>query len=144
VPFETAEDEHPTVAERVFLDELGIAGHPSQIGGMELNFAVNESSRVLVSAMGNRAIFVINDMAEPAKFSIPGQVLTTVGKELLPIANSPPTDMEFLRKIARKIYGGFKATYREPVDNGLLTVQVGESRPEGAQVRFTSHFMIED
>jgi hypothetical protein len=144
VPFETTEDGHPNIVERVFLDELGIAGHPSEIGGMEMNFTINESSRLLLSAMGYRAIFVINDMAEPANFSIPGQVLTTVGKELLSIANSPPTDMEFLRKIARKIDGGFKATFRGPVDNGLLTVQVGEGRPEGAQVRFTPSFTIED
>jgi hypothetical protein len=141
VPFDTDDNGHPTIAERAFLDELRVAGHPSQIGGMKMDFTIPANGRALLLAAGHRAIAIINDMSEPAKFSIPGQVLTTIGKELLPIANSPPTDMEYLRKIALNIYGSFKASYRVPVDDGLLSVQVAEV---GARSQFTSSFTIED
>jgi hypothetical protein len=141
VPFVSDDNDHPTDDERVFLDELRVAGHPSKIGGMEMKYSVPTNGTGLMLASGHRAIAIINHMSEPATFSIPGQLLTTVGKELLPIANSPPTDFEFLRKIARNIYERFKGAYPAAVETGLLAVQVGEV---DARSQFTSSFKIED
>ena len=147
VPFETAEDAedgHPTVAERVFLDELGIAGHPSQIGGLKFDFTVGPSSRVFLLAAGHRGMVVVNDMPEPASFSIPGQVLTNTGQQILAIANSPPTDIEFLKKVARNIRADLMSRYQAQISDGLLKVQVGEAQQLGTQAQFTAHFTIED
>jgi Protein of unknown function (DUF2806) len=144
VPFDTDDSGHPTVAERAFLDELRVAGHPSQIGGMRIDWTIAANGQALLAAASRREIAIINNMSEPAKFSIAGQVLTTLGKELLPIANSPPTAMEFLRKIARNIYASFKSAYPAAVENGLLKVHVGEFVQVGAAHQFTPHFTIED
>jgi hypothetical protein len=144
VPFDTDDNGHPTPAERSFLGELRVAGHPSKIGGMEMSYTIPANGRAVLTAAGHRAIAIMNDMSEPAKFSIPGQVLTNIGKELLPIANSPPTDMEFLRKVARNIYGRFKAAYQVSIDTGLLNVQVGEVQQVGAQPQFIPTSTIED
>ena len=144
VPFQTDDLERPTAAERLFLEELGVAGHPNQIGGMQLDLTAPADNKILLPAAGNRALMIINTLSEPAKFMIPGQVLTTIGRELLPIANSPPTDFEFLRKVAGNIYGTLKTNFPKPIENGSLTVQVGEVQAEGAQMRFLSNFTIDD
>jgi hypothetical protein len=86
---------------------------------MEITYTINANGTAILPAAGHRAIAIINNMSEPAKFSIPGQVLTTIGKELRPIANSPPTDMEFLRKVARNIYRYFKSAYHVSVEKRI-------------------------
>jgi len=67
---------------------------------------------------------VDNRSAKEVKFAIPGQVLTTSGRELLPIANSPPTELEFLKTVASQIYSALRGSHGDDMDAGLLSVHV--------------------
>jgi len=111
---------------------------------MRIDWTIAANDQALLAAAGNRAIAITNSMSEPAKFSIDGQILTTIGKELLPIANSPPTRMDFLQKIARNIYEKLKGAYPTPVEEGLLKVHVGEFQQVDAGRQFTSSSTIGD
>jgi hypothetical protein len=90
IPFETTEGGQPTVAERIFLDDIGIAGNPSQLSGIEMIGTVDPNSHLFWQGAGYRGVLIVNNTSEPATFSLPGQILTTIGKELWTIANSPP------------------------------------------------------
>jgi hypothetical protein len=70
------------------------------------------------------AIAIENSMPVPAKFTLQGQILTSSAPELIRIANSPPTDIEFLKKVARNINTDLRTEYATEMDKGLLQVHV--------------------
>jgi hypothetical protein len=119
------------------------SSHPNKIVGMAVNFTVGAKSNLLVSAVGGHSILIVNDMLEKsASFSISGQLLTNTGKELLAIANSPPTDIGFLRTVAIRIREDLMSSYGTEMGDGLLKMQVGSAEPEGNRTRFEALFAI--
>jgi hypothetical protein len=130
VPFQTADNGEPSDGSRLFLAELGVAGHPSQVGGMQLNLTAAPNAPTAFIA-SHRTILVVNQMSETAAFFIPGQALTGTGHELIKIANPPPTDIGFLKKVAEQIMGILRTRYSAQIENGLLKVQVATTTPTG-------------
>jgi hypothetical protein len=65
-----------------------------------------------------------------ANFSVPGQPLTGTGQELIKIANSPPTDIDFLKKVAQQIMGDLRTKYPDQIGNGQLRVHVATTTPQ--------------
>jgi uncharacterized protein DUF2806 len=80
LPFTKEESDRPTAGERLFLEELGIAGHPSVIGGMVMNFSAQPEQKQLFMA-SHRGILIQNDTEQIIAVKISGQMLTS------PVAN---------------------------------------------------------
>ena len=135
IPFQQSADGHPTMEERLFLEELGVAGHPNEIGGVTLNVTVQAKAKHLVSA-SNRGIMIENLMDQPVEFSIAGQPVTSSARELAVIANSPSTDTEFLKKVAQTMYGELKSKYAKDVEEDRIKVHMVRTIPEGTDERF--------
>jgi hypothetical protein len=129
LPFQTDQEASPNTGERLFLEELGIASHPSQIGGMNFNLGISPGDHVL--AASGRGIFIQNHTSASVPVSIAGQILSQPGRELTQIANPPPTDVEFLKKIASQIKGEFRNKYAAKLDSGRLQVHVAAITPTG-------------
>jgi hypothetical protein len=127
LPFEKGDNDKPTDSERLLLEELGIAGHPSMVGGMVMNYTVQPTQKCLFQG-SHRAILVQNDTEEILNVSIPGQALTTIARELVKIANSPPTDIEFLKKVAAQIHKELRNKHGAEIENKRLTVHVVTTR----------------
>jgi hypothetical protein len=123
LPFEESEAGRPTAAERLLLEELGIAGHPSRIGGMVMNYEVQPGQKRLLMA-SHRGILVENNTQQQLNVQVAGQMLTTPARELAKIANSPPTDFEFLKSLAKKFYLELHDKYAVDADAGLLAVRI--------------------
>jgi uncharacterized protein DUF2806 len=129
VPFELSfmdEDEsesRPAHTLRLLMEELGIAGHPSRIGGPALTVTL-EAGKTYLGLASHRGIMVKNQAANSVKFTVLGQILTASSQELLPIANSPVTDTEFLKGVASQIYSSLRETHAADVDGGLVSVHV--------------------
>jgi hypothetical protein len=130
VPFHKNKNKQPTHIERLFLEELGIAGHPSEIGGMEMTVTVEPNTKRLLQG-SHLAILIDNQMPEAVKISIPGQILTSIGRELIKIANPPDTDIEFLKNLSEEIYKNLRTTYATQMDKNILDVHVATTEPVG-------------
>jgi hypothetical protein len=130
LPFETGKDDRPTDGERILLEELGIAGHPSKIGGMVMNLSVRPTEKTLLLA-SHRGILIENNTKEIVKWTIAGQVLTTPAQELVKIANSPPTDIEYLKNVAKGIYTELRSVHATDIDGKLLAIHVVATTPVG-------------
>jgi Protein of unknown function (DUF2806) len=100
-----------------------IAGHPSRIGGPALTVTL-EAGKTYLGLASHRGIMVKNQAANSVKFTVLGQILTASSQELLPIANSPVTDTEFLKGVASQIYSSLRETHAADVDGGLVSVHV--------------------
>ena len=122
LPFETGESGSPSTAERLFLVELTIGSHPSQIGGMKYDFSIPPGSHIL--AASGRGLLIQNQTSAAVAISIAGQILSQAGKELIKIANPPLTDLEFLKKIATQIKSDLRSNCATEVGGGLLQVHV--------------------
>jgi hypothetical protein len=118
----------PSDLERLLLEELGLAGHPSHIGGMALTFTVQAQDKLVVLAT-HLSILIVNKTSYQLQASLPGQALTTSAAELYRIANPPPTDFEFMRAIAKMVFGDLRGRYQADVDNGLILVHVAHVVP---------------
>jgi hypothetical protein len=127
LPFEKGDNGKPTDSERLLLEELGIAGHPSMVGGMVMNYTVQPTQKCLLQG-SYLGILVQNDTQEILNVSFPGQVLTTIARELVKIANSPPTDIEFLKKVAAQIHRELRNKHGAETESKRLTVHVVTTR----------------
>lgn len=135
VPFAETINAEITDIRRVLMEELGIAGHPSQIGGMALNLTAEARQNYLVAASGMMGIVVGNGTDAPVNFQISGQILTSSGRELMPIANSPPANMPFLKEVARDIYRQISGAKKaQELDEGKIKVHVVRWLPAGESV----------
>jgi Protein of unknown function (DUF2806) len=143
IPFQRTENGDPSEDDKLFLSELGIAVYASQIGGLQLKLSVPPTTTGLYKA-SHYAIAVVNQMSEPANFSVPGQPLTSTGRQLISIASSPPTDIEFLKKVAQQIMDDLRSRYSAQIANGLLKVHVATTTPlDGDRVTYNSVFTVE-
>jgi hypothetical protein len=120
----------PTDGERLFLEELGVAGHPSPIGGTSWNGTALPRCKTPLMA-SNSAILVDNKMEQSVEIVIGGQALTTVGRELLQIANPPTTDIESMKAFAKQIDIQLGEKYAAEMNGGLLVVHVASVKPIG-------------
>jgi hypothetical protein len=125
-PFEKTENGRPTNEERLLLEELGIAGHPSKVGGMVVDYSLAPGPKPLLLMASHRGILVENTTQQIIKVTIPGQTLTTCARELAKIAHSPPTDIEFLKNLARNIYTQLQSTHAADIEGRLLSIHVVE------------------
>ena len=123
VPFDPGPGEAVPASNRLFLEEVGAAGHPSHIGGMSISITVNADQKRLIPGT-LFGIIVQNNSNQPVQVSIHGQILTKSGTELLAIANPPPTDLEFLKRIAQNIAVQLKGRYAADVQSGAIQVHV--------------------
>jgi hypothetical protein len=123
VPFGTSDSLQPTPVKRLLMEELGIAGHPTRIGGMAWTVTVAPNSDVLCLGTEN-GILVRNRTDREFGFSIPGQLISETGRELIPIAYLTPTDVEFLKEIATGIHTSIRGSNQADVEAGLIPVHV--------------------
>jgi hypothetical protein len=65
------------------------------------------------------------------RFTIAGQVLTTPARELVKIANSPPTDIEFLKNVAKGIHTALRQLHATDIEGKLLAIRVIATTPVG-------------
>jgi hypothetical protein len=111
------------------MEELGLAGHPNELGSMAMTYTMQPNSHTLRVAT-QHAILVANASDKVITFDIPGQILTSTATELSTIANPPLADMEYVKSIARLLLDSLRGRYPEVVDAKLLTVSVGTVGPE--------------
>jgi hypothetical protein len=138
LPYEKGENGRPTDGDRVLLDELGIAGHPSPLAGMAINCSSQPGQKLLLLA-SHRGIIIQNDTQQIITVKIPGQVLTTPARELMEIANSPVTDIDFLKNVAKRIHTELRNEHAGEMDIRRLTVHVATTEvvrtiPAGGKV----------
>jgi hypothetical protein len=122
VPFQSG-DNAPTDSDRLLMEELGVAGHPSRIGGMALNVTVEPNSKALCNGIG-LGILIENKTGNRVTFPISGQPVSTSARELIPIANSPKTDLDFLKAVAQNVYSHLQGAHGADVENGSISVHV--------------------
>jgi hypothetical protein len=120
----------PLDGERVLLEELGVAGHPSSIGGMSLQLTAKPKSQALLMA-SHRAVLIDNKMSQPVSIDLAGQILTGPGRELLNIANAPATDIEFMKSFAKLLDTQLRGKHGAEMDSGHLVVHVVGLQPTG-------------
>jgi hypothetical protein len=143
LPFSEDKDRAPSTVERLFLEEIGVAGHPSRIGGMSLTITVNPQSAHVLRA-SRLGIIIENSTADTLVCSVPGQAITSTGRELVRIANSPATDMEFLKKVALNIRNELRDKHAAKIDDGFVKVHIGVITPvDETQVRYHVIFTVE-
>ncbi len=123
LPFQKGANDRPTDLDRLFLQELGVAGHPSPIGAMGMKWSVQPGDKVILPA-SHLAILVENNTQQSVEFSLPGQALTTSAHELVKIANSPPTDVLFLKNVAKEIHTQLRQRHASDMDSRRLTIHV--------------------
>jgi Protein of unknown function (DUF2806) len=125
VPYQEANQHDPDAVLRTLMEELGIAGHPSSIGGMSIKVLLPpDASQVLEGR--NRAILVQNNSASELGFSVGGQIVSSVGMELLPISNCQTTDIEFLKSVGLKIHNDLLQKHPEDCEKGRISVSIVE------------------
>lgn len=143
LPFPEDEDRVPSTAERLFLEEIGVAGHPSRIGGMSLSLTVGPRSAHVLRA-SQLGIIIENITSDTLVCSIPGQAVTSTGRELVRIANPPATDTEFLKKVALKIRAELWGKHTAKVDDGSIKVHIGAITPAGeTAIRYQVLFTVD-
>ena len=119
IPFVEGDQGKPRSDDRLFLEGLGLGGHSSQIGGMTWKQSINPRAGTLLRG-SHRGVAIYNSSDEVIQISIGGQPLTTPAQELAKIANSPPTELEFLKNLAKEI----KNQHRDKVKQGQISLHV--------------------
>jgi hypothetical protein len=107
VPFATTIDSEITPTVRLMMEELDIAGHPTMTGGMTTTLTVHPNKPQFIRPSIRRpgiAILVNNKTEELFLLHLHGQILSSIARELIPIANSPPARIEFYKEIAHNLY----------------------------------------
>ena len=130
IPFQTGDDGKPTDGERLFLEELGVAGHPSHIGGMQLNVTVSAKMNRVLPAI-QRGLVIENKTDHEIEVFIPGQPVRKAALEIAPIANSPATNLEFLKRVAEQARADLKGRYTKETESGELRVHVANTNDLG-------------
>lgn len=123
LPYEVGSDGSPTAAEHLFLEELGVAGHSSRIGGMSYNVNIDARQKHAFVATGF-GVAIENRTDHVVSAPMVGQILTQPGKELAKIANPPPTDIKFMKNVAVGIKNHLGAHYSADVQGDLIQVFV--------------------
>jgi hypothetical protein len=125
----------PNLSMRIMMEELGIASSPNSIGGLAWSGTIGAGNKMLIH--GNaRGILIENHTSTEVKFSIPCQVLSKPAKELIKIANAPPTPLEFVREVGQLVIDQLNGTRGEEVRSDMIVVQCGTVHPEGTGVRY--------
>jgi hypothetical protein len=114
----------PTIAEQLFLQELGVASHAGVVGGMSLNLTVGVGESFIVAG-SEHGIAIQNHAAGPVMFTIPGLPLTSSARELLTISRSPATDLGFLKYVAMQVYNQLQNKHKLEVESGSIVVSIG-------------------
>jgi Protein of unknown function (DUF2806) len=128
----------PSVALRLAMEELGIAGHANPTGGFSMRHVIFPGKSVKINA-SRAAISIHNQTTHTVDFSIGGQPLTSSAKEIIPIANLEQTDFALLRQVATDIFSDLSGKYGGDVNAGLIKVLVGvPSSAETIDVIFTA------
>jgi hypothetical protein len=69
-------------------------------------------------------LLIDNRTDKQISFQLQGQILTTSARELIPIAGSPKTDVEFLKTVAEQVRSGLEGSYGDDFAAGLLAIHV--------------------
>ena len=135
IPFQKGKDGRPTDAERFLLEELAVGGSPTVFGGMEVRHFIDAGQKRLFLA-SHRGILLENETGG-LDVALSGQPITRLGRELISIANSPATDVEFLKQVATVLQGKLRELYAAEVDNGRIKLHVVSTEPvEGGQIKY--------
>jgi hypothetical protein len=123
--------------------ELGLASEPNLFAGLVWKFQVLPNQNVMLPAAG-LGILIVNETTREIKFELEVQVLTTPARELMKIANPPPTNFEYIKSVSQIIFekirnAGFA---KEIVNDGTVAVQAGPLLSVGpAQYRITPTYV---
>jgi hypothetical protein len=82
VPFQ----EGPEHSDRLLIEEVGLAGTPSQFSGVQITWTIPGGQRKIMGA-STLAIVISNNGQKEISLTVSGQILTTAGRELVAIAN---------------------------------------------------------
>ena len=135
IPFREEEDKRPTLAERLLLEELGVGGSPSVFGGIQFNRTIKPGQKYIFQA-SQRGILLENETELEIEVSIGGQGITRIGKELIPIANAPITDIEFLKHVTAVLEGELKKRYPADIENKRINIHVVSTEPVEGGIKY--------
>jgi hypothetical protein len=121
LPFRSSEVLEPSLAVRLFMENLGLAGHPNKIGGFAAKINVQPNGPTYIAA-SKSGVLIQNKTDKTPLIQIPGQIISETARELLKIANPKITDMEFLKEMAKLAYDLLRANHAEDVDKGDMSV----------------------
>lgn len=126
---------------RVTMQELGLAGHSSIVGGLSKPVNVPAKANLLARATSLGIVFT-NETEHPVEFQIPCQALSKIARDLIEIARPGPTDLEFLKSVANMIYDEIKRKHRDELAS--IRVCVARIFVEGTNFRFSSIYFCAD
>ena len=103
---------------------------------MEVRHIIGAGQKLLFLA-SHRGILLENETDGAVDVSVQGQPVTRLGRELISIANSPATDVEFLREVVIALQGKLRERHAAEVDNGRIKLHVVSAEPvEAGQIKY--------
>jgi hypothetical protein len=120
------------LALRMQMDELGVAGNPSELSGIQIRATLQPSGAAILTGLGNGVIVVQNLSQKEIAYGVGGQPITKLGLELRSIATLQDTPMPYLQAVSDSTYKYLKKTYPEEVKAKQVVVFVGTLMPREA------------
>lgn len=115
----------PHIHARIKMQELGLATHASMIGGLAWSLNVGPETNFVLPGTSN-GILIENKSKRALEVQIECQVLTEPGRQLITIANPPPTDLKFLIDLAKILQEKLQsAGLAELLASGEIVVHAG-------------------
>jgi Protein of unknown function (DUF2806) len=113
----------PTTSLRLAMEEFGIALSASPTEVVSHTVEVDPMSQEHLSA-SHRGFMVDNKTSNQINYIVAGQPITKSAQELIRMANLPPTDLEFMKEIANRIYAELLGKYTADVDAERIQVHI--------------------
>ena len=126
VPMAESDDFGSPFYSRILMKELGLASHPSSIGGLVWNVTIPPNSNLVMPATG-LGIVIINGSSREIKIGIECQILSKPAQELITIANPPPTEFGYLKAFSQILFEKIRTGgHAEEIANtGTVAVHFG-------------------
>lgn len=115
----------PDISQRLIMEELGLASHPSTIGGLVWGGLATSSSNFSLLTK-NIGITVQNKTEIPVKVEIGCQTLSQPAKDLMTIAGSPDMPRPFLNEVAKYVLKRLDSIRRDDLKSGSISVSIVE------------------
>jgi Protein of unknown function (DUF2806) len=112
-----------TTSLRLVMEEFAIALSASPTEVVSLTAHVDPMSSGYLSA-SHLGFMVDNKTSNKINYIVSGQPITKSARELIRIADLPPTDLEFMKEIANQIYTDLVRRYAADVDAERIQVHI--------------------
>lgn len=103
------------------MQELGLASHASILGGLVWKLSIPPNQRLLLNGT-SFGVLIDNQSVHQIAFQLECQVLTKPAQELMKIANPPPTNLDFLKALAQRLFEKIRGLQSADLLGGKINV----------------------